>query len=253
MDLFYRVRGEGEPVILMHGLFGSLDNLGALVRGLEGDYKVIAVDMRNHGRSPHTAGMSYELMAGDIVRVLDRENIDGAYVFGHSMGGKAAMQLALHAPERVRRLIVGDIAPVSYGPHHNKILEGMQAVAKVAPDSRKGAEAILAKYENEPAVLSFLLTNWRKQDNGNWGWRLNLDAIIDGYHEIAAGMHGGPYMGPALFVRGGNSNYVTADYRDQILSLFPKAEVRTIEGTGHWFHAEKPDLTLRIIKRFIGV
>ncbi|UTW56868.1 alpha/beta fold hydrolase [Kordiimonas sp. SCSIO 12610] len=253
MDLFYRVRGEGEPIILLHGLFGSLDNLGALVRGLEAEYKVIVVDMRNHGRSPHVDEMSYNLMAEDVLRVLDRENVGSAYVFGHSMGGKAAMQLALMAPERVSKLIVGDIAPVKYGPNHGRILEGMTAVAAEAPDSRKAAQEILSAYEHEPAVLSFLLTNWRKQENGDWGWRINLEAIKSQYPNIAAGMKEGSFTGPTLFIRGGNSDYITADYRDQILSLFPKAEVRTIEGTGHWFHAEKTDLTLRIIKRFIEV
>ncbi len=251
MDLFYRTRGEGEPLVLMHGLFGSLDNLGALVRGLEDSYKVIAVDMRNHGRSPHDDGMTYPLMANDIRRVLDRENVESAYVFGHSMGGKAAMQLALSALGRVKKLIVGDIAPVQYGTHHSRILEGMAEVACMAPDNRKGAQEILQAFESEPAVLSFLLTNWRKQDDGIWGWRLNLNAITKEYAHIASRLDGTPYDGPTLFIRGGNSDYITAEHRDEILSLFPKADVRTIEGTGHWFHAEKPDLTLRIIKRFI--
>ena len=113
MDLFYRIRGEGEPLLLLHGLFGSADNLGGIARLFEEQYQVISVDMRNHGRSPHADGTSYPEMAEDVIRVMDKEGISEAYVLGHSMGGKAAMQLALSHPERVKKLVVGDIAPVA--------------------------------------------------------------------------------------------------------------------------------------------
>jgi len=251
MDLFYRVRGEGEPLLLIHGLFGSADNLGGLARILEADYKVIAVDLRNHGRSPHAPTMGYRAMADDVRRVLDKEGVDSAHVFGHSMGGKTAMQLALDTPERVNRLVVGDIAPVPYGPHHGAILKGMRAVADAAPEGRKGAEAVLSQYENNPAVLSFLLTNWRKADDGKWGWRLNFDVIESDYGSIAAGNEGNPYLDEVLFLRGELSDYVQAEHRDQILNLFPKAQVRTIGGTGHWLHAEKPDMVARTIVKFL--
>ncbi|UTW57977.1 alpha/beta fold hydrolase [Kordiimonas sp. SCSIO 12603] len=252
MDLFYRIRGEGEPLLLLHGLFGSADNLGGIARLFEEQYQVISVDMRNHGRSPHDGGMSYSEMAEDVIRVMDKEGISEAYVLGHSMGGKAAMQLALSYPDRVKKLIVGDIAPVKYGAHHDSILKGMQEVAEQSPQSRKGAEEILMAYESEPAVLSFLLTNWRRTEEGTWAWRVNLRAIVDEYHNIAAAMHGGPFEKPVLFMRGGNSEYVQAEHRDAILSLFPQAAVRTIENTGHWLHAEKPDMFARAVIRFLS-
>lgn len=251
MDLYYRTKGSGEPLVMLHGLFGSGDNLGGLVRALEGEFHMLLPDHRNHGRSPHAPDHSYPSMAADVLEMMDKEGIESAHFFGHSMGGKVAMQIAVDAPERVERMIVGDIAPVSYGKHHDGILEGMQAVANEAPQNRQGAEAILAPYIKEPGVLSFLLTNWRRGDGGIWRWRLNLDAIIGDYDEIAAGIEGEAVDLPILFLRGGQSDYVTADHQERILRLFPQATVRTVEGTGHWLHAEKPDLVARLIKRFL--
>lgn len=251
MDLFYRTRGEGTPLVMLHGLFGSGDNLGGLARAMEQDFRMILVDNRNHGRSPHAPTNSYGEMAEDILDVMDREGLDRAHVFGHSMGGKIAMQMALMAPDRVDRLVVGDIAPVAYSRHHDTILEGMGKVAEAAPQDRAGAEEILSAYVNEADVLSFLLTNWRRGDDGTWRWRLNFDAIRNDYDSIAAAVEGEPVQTPVLFLRGGNSDYVTAAHRDTILKLFPKATVRTVEGTGHWLHAEKPDLVARVIMRYL--
>lgn len=251
VDLFYRAMGEGEPLFLLHGLFGSADNLGGIARILASEYRVIAVDHRNHGRSPHAAAMSYHQMSDDVRAVMDKEHINSAAVFGHSMGGKVAMQLALNDPERVSRLVVGDIAPVTYPRHHDNILGGMRRVAEEVPDSRKGAEAILAEYESEPAVLSFLLTNWRRDENGTWNWRLNIGAIEADYTNIVAGNTGELYEGDVLFLRGGNSDYILSAHKAAILELFPTATVRTIEGTGHWLHAEKPDMVARAISKFL--
>ncbi|MEX0300104.1 MAG: alpha/beta fold hydrolase [Kordiimonas sp.] len=251
MELFYRTMGEGEPLLLLHGLFGSADNLGGIARLLAEEYRVIAVDHRNHGRSPHHNQMNYQAMAADIYSVMDKEGISEANIFGHSMGGKVAMQMALDEPHRVTKLVVGDIAPVTYERHHDAILAGMQAVEKAAPEGRKAAEVILSGYEREPAVLSFLLTNWRRDETGKWGWRLNVDVIDRDYMNIVAGNKGAPYKGNVLFLRGGNSDYVLADHRDIIIELFPNATVRTIEGTGHWLHAEKPDMVARAIIRFL--
>ncbi|MCJ9427603.1 alpha/beta fold hydrolase [Kordiimonas marina] len=251
MQLYFRERGAGAPLVMLHGLFGSADNLGGIARILESDFRVIAPDLRNHGRSPHDDHMSYPLMAADVLALMDSLGLEKVHLFGHSMGGKTAMQLALNAPDRVSKLVVGDIAPVAYGHHHSRILEGMRAVADAGDMSRSDAEKILSTYVDEPDVLSFLLTNWRRQDDGTQGWRLNLDAIERDYMEIAAANTGGPFMGPTLFVRGGNSDYVQAEHREAILRLFPNASVRTVEGTGHWLHAEKPDLVARIVNRFL--
>lgn len=251
MDLFYRSRGEGAPLMMLHGLFGSADNLGGLARAMEQDFHMIMVDHRNHGRSPHAPTNSYPEMAEDIFRVMDREGLDKAHVFGHSMGGKVAMQMALMAPERIDRVVVGDISPVRYSRHHDRILEGMAAVAAAAPQNRAGAEETLKPYVVEPDVLSFLLTNWRRGDDGSWQWRLNFDAIRDDYDAIIDEVRGDPVETPVLFLRGGLSEYVMAEHRELILRLFPNATVRTVEGTGHWLHAEKPDLVARLVTRFL--
>ncbi|WP_417450536.1 alpha/beta fold hydrolase [Kordiimonas sp.] len=252
MDLFVRERGEGPPLLLLHGLFGSADNLGAIARNLEADYKVISLDLRNHGRSPHVEGMSYTAMAADVKLILDKLDIGKCHVFGHSMGGKTAMQLALDAPDRISRLVVGDIAPVSYGNHHSDILQGLRTVAESDAVSRTDAEAILADFVNEPDVLSFLLTNWRRGNNGKGHWRIGLDAIIGGYSEISAENTGLAVDIPTLFLRGSLSDYIKPEHREAILALFPKATVRTVEGTGHWLHAEKPELVARLINRFLS-
>lgn len=252
MNLFYRKRGSGLPLVMLHGLFGSADNLGGLARAMENDHEMILVDHRNHGRSPHMPTHSYPDMAKDIFSLMDQEGLDRAHVFGHSMGGKVAMQMALMAPERIERLVIGDISPVSYGRHHDRILEGMEAVATAAPQNRAGAEKILSAFESDDAVLSFLLTNWRRSDDGIWRWRLNIDTIRDDYAAIAAGLDGQAVDTPVMFLRGGNSDYVSAEHRNAILQLFPNATVRTVEGAGHWLHAEKPDLVARLITRFIN-
>lgn len=250
VELFGRKRGEGPWLVMLHGLFGSGDNLGGIARLLSEHFKILLLDLRNHGRSPHSDSMSYSEMAADVLAAMDREGVDAAHVFGHSMGGKVAMQVALMAPERVRSLVVGDISPVQYGDNHGRILQGMQAVAAEAPQSRQEAQALMAEFESEPGVLSFLMTNWRKNESGVWGWRVNLDAIVSRYSDIASGAEEGTFNGPVLFLRGENSDYVQAAHKDKILALFPAATVKTISGTGHWLHAEKPDMVARSMLRF---
>lgn len=251
MELFTRIKGEGEPIILLHGLFGSQDNLGMLARGLEDEYRVIGADHRNHGRSRHALPHDTPSMAADVFEVMNREGIQSTYLYGHSMGGKVAMQMALMAPDRVKGLIVGDIAPVAYPRHHDRIFEGMHALESHDFNTREEAATFLSAYESEPAVLSFLLTNLRRGEDGKLAWRIGLKFIEDDYDQLMKGNDGGPYDGPVLFLKGGDSDYITSEHREEILKLFPKASVRIIEGTGHWFHAEKPELTLRLVKRFL--
>ncbi len=251
IELYARRKGDGPWLIMLHGLFGSGDNLGGLARLLEANYRILLLDLRNHGRSPHAPEMAYVDMAQDVFEAMDRHDIEKAIVFGHSMGGKVAMQVALAAPARISALIVGDIAPVRYGNHHDRILKGLQAVSKAAPQSRSGAQELLAEYVDEPDVLNFLMTNWRRDDQGKWCWRINLPAIAARYADIANGNDSGRYDGPVLFLRGEHSDYVQTAHRDKILALFPSATVKTIGGTGHWLHAEKPDMVARSILRFL--
>lgn len=252
MKLHYSIKGEGEPIILLHGLFGSLDNLGMIARGLESEYQVISFDLRNHGRSPHADHMSYDLIAEDVVGMMDALDIASAHFYGHSMGGKTAMQIAFNHPGRVKSLIVGDIAPVKYGHHHKRILEGMREVGRQAPESRSQARHIMASYIDEPDVLGFILTNFKRSEDGEHAWRLGLDAIEFDHDNIMQAVTGIPYEGKVLFIKGGTSDYILSEHKEKILALFPAAQVRIMEGAGHWFHAEKPDMTIRVIKRFLG-
>lgn len=252
VQLYTRQKGQGPALVMLHGLFGSGDNLGGIARLLSEEFQVTMMDLRNHGRSPHADSMTYGEMAEDVFAAMDTAGIQSANVFGHSMGGKVAMQMALMQPARIEKLIVGDIAPVAYGNHHSQTLAGLMAVANEAPQSREEASASLAAYVSEPDVLGFLLTNWRKNAEGVWAWRINLDVIASNYSDIAASVEGMSYDGPTLFLRGSQSDYIRSEYKNEILSLFPRATVKTVEGTGHWLHAEKPSLVARAISKFLG-
>jgi esterase len=260
VKLNYRINGEGEPLILMHGLFGSLDNLGVIARGLQDNWQIHGLDLRNHGKSPHADTMTYPEMAADVLAYMDAQGLEKAWVLGHSMGGKVAMQMALDAPDRVAGIIVADISPVTYKPRHDHVLEGLKAVDTAALRSRQDADRALSEFVEEAGVRQFLLKNLvpvpadERQDSGaRYQWRLNLPVIDRSYAELSAAPEGkGPYNGPVLFIKGAESAYIQTKHRDTIAGLFPKADLRVIEGTGHWLHAEKPDTFVALCRRFLS-
>ncbi|KPP99282.1 alpha/beta fold hydrolase [Marinobacter sp. HL-58] len=259
VELNYRITGDGSPLILLHGLFGSLENLGGISRRLQDQWQIHALDQRNHGSSPHTDTMDYPSMADDVLAYMDARGLDRAAILGHSMGGKTAMQLALQAPERVDRIIVADIAPVTYHPRHDAVLEGLTAIDTGAIRSRQDADRLLAEYVEEPGVRQFLLKNLvRVADNerndypGLYRWRLNLPVIAQCYPKLALAPEGdGPFEGPVLFIKGADSAYIQEKHRDEIRRLFPNADLRIMTGTGHWLHAEKPDSFAALCRRFL--
>ncbi|MFC6669620.1 alpha/beta fold hydrolase [Marinobacterium aestuariivivens] len=251
MKLHHQIQGEGRPLLILHGLFGSLDNWASQAKALADEYQVISVDLRNHGRSPHSDEMSYDAMAADLVELLDDLGIAGACVLGHSMGGKAAMQLALNHPERIERLIVVDIAPVQYPHHHDDVFKGLFAVDLSTVRSRGDAEKQLTGFVADPMVRAFLLRNLYRTETGSFAWRINLEGLHQGYAGISAAPEGKPFDGPTLFIKGGNSDYIRAEHRDALLGLFPKATYKVVEGAGHWPQAEKPALMTRLIRNFL--
>ena len=259
VELNYRISGEGEPLIVLHGLFGSLDNLGGIARRLEDRWQIHALDLRNHGSSPHTEEMSYPAMAADVVAYMDARGLSQASILGHSMGGKVAMQVALSYPQRVRSVIAADIAPVGYEPRHDEILDGLNALDFARVKSRRDADRQLAEYVDTPGVRQFLLKNMERvpadeQSGGGptFRWRLNLPVVDACYANIAAAPEGdGPFEGPVLFIKGGDSPYIQKQHQQIINTLFPAAELRIIEGTGHWLHAEKPDTFAALCRRFL--
>ncbi len=258
VTLHHRVTGEGEPLILLHGLFGSLENLGGVAQRLQDRWQIHALDQRNHGRSPHTDEMNYAAMAEDVMAYLDEQGLDRVALLGHSMGGKVAMQAALAHPERVSRVIVADIAPVDYKPRHDAILEGMLAMDFNRIGSRREADEALKSHVEEEAVRQFLLKNLERVPASESGegavfrWRLNLPVISACYGNLArAPSATGPYEGPVLFIKGADSAYIQAKHEDSIRRLFPDAMLKVIEGTGHWLHAEKADTFATLCRRFL--
>lgn len=253
VTLEYQTLGDPQQpaVVLIHGLFGDKDNLKSLARDLQDDYYCIMIDARNHGDSPHCADMSYAAMAADVRQTMDTLDIDAFAVVGHSMGGKIAMQLAMDYPNRVTRAVFADIAPADYQGTHDDILDALHAIDLTTINSRGDADKQLAKTITTQGVRQFLLKNLRKTDQG-YEWRLNIDGLIDQYRVIAGNVSEGHYDGPVLFIKGGDSNYLTEGHRDDITARFSHVDVKVIEGTGHWLHAEKPRIFNRLVADFLA-
>ncbi len=241
------------PLLIAHGLFGAARNFGTLAKRLAGPRRVVAVDMRNHGASPWDARMDYAAMAGDLAAAVDRHCEGRAAVMGHSMGGKAAMALALTAPERVAALVVLDIAPVAYDHAHAGHVAAMKAVDLGAVRRRSDAEAALAPAVAEPAVRAFLAQNLVIDGDGA-RWRINLEALGAGLGDLTGWPADWPgaYDGPALFLHGTASPYVGPEHHAAIRALFPAAEIRGIEGAGHWVHAERPEAVHETVAEWLA-
>ncbi|VXC57297.1 putative esterase [Enterobacterales bacterium 8AC] len=250
MKLHYQLLASDAPtlpVVLIHGMFGNLDNLGVLARDLNQQHRVIKVDLRNHGLSPRAEEMTYPAMAQDLLTLLDDLQVDKAIVIGHSMGGKAAMALTAIAPGRIVQLIVIDIAPVAYDVRrHDKIFAALQAVTAAGITRRQAAAQLMREYLDEEGVIQFLLKSF---NSGTW--RFNLPALIAQYENIIGWQEVPAWPHPTLFIRGGLSPYVQDQYRESIARQFPQARAYVVAGTGHWVHAEKPDAVLRAIHRFL--
>lgn len=239
---------NNSPIVLVHGLFGSLDNLGILARDLVVDHDIIQVDMRNHGLSPRSPEMNYPAMAQDLLDTLDDRQIEKAIFIGHSMGGKAVMALTALAPERVERLVAIDIAPVDYHVRrHDEIFAAINAVTDAQASSRQQAASVMRQHLQEEGVIQFLLKSFVDGE-----WRFNVPVLWDQYPHIVGWETIPAWEHPALFIPGGNSPYVTEAYREQLLAQFPQARAHVIAGAGHWVHAEKPEAVLRAIRRYLN-
>lgn len=253
-SLHYQELGEGKTIILLHGLLGMSDNLGALARRLAKQYRVIVPDAINHGHSPHAETMDYPRMSQDVQDLMQQLAIERAAILGHSMGGKTAMQLAMDAADKVACLIVADIAPVAYPPReHLDLFAAMKTVEKTAIQSRRDAEAVLQEQGvSTLGVRQFLLKNLYKTEQNGWQWRCGLDNLIANYGPVcAAPVLKQPYQGASLFINGGRSNYVQAEHQAVIEQYFPSASYYTIEDAGHWLHAEYPDIFSGQVEHFL--
>ena len=240
MNLFFRESGQGRPMVILHGLFGSSDNWFTLAKTFSQQFKVYLVDQRNHGQSPHSEEFNYKLLAEDLEDFLISNTIAEPIIIGHSMGGKAAMNLAVKRPDLINQLIVVDIVPKPYPIHHDHILDGLNAIHLEKLTSRTEADQILSEFVKETDVRQFLLKNLSRKSDGGFEWKINLKAIGNHIEELGDGMqYTGKFEKPSLFIKGAKSNYFTDGDENSIKAIFSNATFVTLD-TGHWVQAEKP-------------
>jgi pimeloyl-ACP methyl ester carboxylesterase len=250
--LHYKSSGNGEPVIILHGLFGMLDNWRTFARHLSESYAVYTPDLRNHGRSPHSDEFNYNLLAEDLREFVATHDLAPATIMGHSLGGKTAMQFALQWPHLVSRLIVVDIAPKAYEPQHQDVVSALSSIDPTTTESRGDIELVLMEQLKDAGVVQFLMKNLGRAGDGNLMWRMNLASLTSNYANTSASIQGpNPYMGPTLFVRGGRSRYIEDGDLAGIQELFPAATLITIPDAGHWVHADAMEELLAATTQFI--
>jgi esterase len=264
MQLYVRRLGKGYPLIILHGLYGSGDNWLTIANKLSGISEIYLVDQRNHGRSPHSDQHNYQVLADDLLEMLDEYDLNRAVVLGHSMGGQAAMWFAIQHPSRISSLIVADISPVSYPDNttntshsafHKIILEAMRAVDFTGNKSLGDIDRQLEIRLPDKQLRQFLLKNIDKRPGTGYYWKLNIDALLGNLNNLSAGLESFIAEGrkldqfPVLFIRGERSGYIRDPDVVMIHQLFPDAQIVTIKNAGHWLHAEQPAEVVAIIRR----
>ena len=253
MQLYFKKYGtEGKTLIILHGLFGMSDNWHNIARKLSETNIVYTIDQRNHGQSPHSSALNYNVMADDVWEMMNIENIGEAIIIGHSMGGKTAMAFANKYPDKTEKLIVVDIAPKAYMPGHIIYFDAMKTINFKAT-GRKEIEDQLAKSITDKGEMLFLLKNLYRKENGEFALKINLEAIENNYEEIIGEViFNKPLNTPTLFIKGQNSNYITENDKILIPQNFTKVSFITISNAGHWVHAENPEDFLMAINEFLS-
>ena len=254
--LNYKLEGEGHTIVLIHGLFGNLDNLGLLARDLKQDHQVLSIDLRNHGQSFHSNVHSYAAQALDVKALLEQLAIKRITLIGHSMGGKVAIKVAEMLESTleviIEKLIVLDMAPVHYTQHrHTNVFAGLNAVDAAKPSDRKQAMALLAEHIEMEGVRQFLGKSLHRID-GHIGWRFNVSHLWHNYANILGWQPITQISTPTLFIKGADSDYLLAEHQSAIQAQFSQVKAHVIANTGHWLHAEKPTEVLRTIRKFIA-
>ena len=252
MILSYKSFGEGTPIIILHGLFGSSDNWQTFAKSIGDRYQVIAIDLRNHGNSPHEDQFSFKLIDQDLIETLDALHLSGYHLLGHSLGGKAAMYHALHHPARVGRLIVIDIAPKAYPPHHALYFKVMRSMDFDQITNRTEADLWMQKEIQDTSVRQFLLKSLVRDDEGRFKWKFNLEALYRHYDEINIILEGLPsFDHPTVFIKGELSDYIKDEDHALIHHLFTNSKIETIHGAGHWVHADQPERLREVVLSFL--
>jgi pimeloyl-ACP methyl ester carboxylesterase len=253
MELNYKSYGQGPAIVILHGLFGSLDNWVSHARRLSEDYSVYLFDARNHGRSPHYENFNYGIMAEDLREFLDQHGIYQTHLLGHSMGGKTVMNFANMYPERIDKLIVADMGIRQYPPHHNVILQALRSIEPTAFTSRNEVdEVLLSKGIEEQSVRQFLLKSLGRDIEKRLAWKFNFPIIDKHYDEVLKPVEMDfPFEGETLMIYGGNSHYVREEDKPSIKEQFPESTFIRLDDAGHWLHAEKPEEFLSEISEFL--
>lgn len=264
MRLFARELGHGNPVVILHGLYGSSDNWLTVGRVLAESYRVILVDLRNHGQSPFSSNHTYEAMSNDLLELFNRLNLQKAQLIGHSMGGKVAMQFTYQNPARVTSLVVVDILPYNYinnqvqgvgeARQHEKIISALLNLKPELANSRDELDKKLAQALSSKVLRQFLLKNVKRNDEGRFEWMLNISAVSQSLEHLMGSVLpvGGhlPLAVSTLFIKGQNSNYVFDEGIEQLSEFFANFEIKTIPNAGHWLHSENPDAMINEMMLF---
>lgn len=253
IQLNYKSFGQGNPIIILHGLFGTLDNWQTVGKQLAETHTVFLVDQRNHGKSPHVVGHTYPLLAADLNHFMEEQWIFEATIIGHSMGGKTAMQFAMDYPDRVKQLVVVDIAPKSYDGGHELIINALLSLPLYEITDRTQADQMLQSFGIEEfGTRQFLLKNLTRTKAGNYEWKMNLSELHKNYEQILANIElHEPFEGETLFIKGGKSDYISEKDWTTVQQYFPNAQLKTIPNAGHWVHAEAPNELIKSLLSFL--
>jgi len=257
--------GEGPPLIILHGLYGSSDNWVSVARELMGNFSIYLLDLRNHGSSPHLPEHNYQVMVDDLLEFMNDNDLFSAIFIGHSMGGKVAMWFASLFPEKVKKLVVVDISPRSYSlaegdsqiKQHQNIFKGLQSIPLYSISNRQEAEKLLSEYIDAPRVIQFLIKNLHRNHDKSFNWKLNVDVLFQHLPSVLVGLEGEEqnlqlFKRPALFIKGSDSNYIQEKDEVMIKNCFSNVSIITIPDASHWVHADAPELFLKELTRFVN-
>jgi esterase len=253
MNLYFRELGEGNPpIIILHGVFGSCDNWLTVSRGLAETNKIYLLDARNHGQSPHSDEFNYDIMAEDLHEFILQHKLSDPVIVGHSMGGKTVMKFAVKYPDAFSKMVVVDISPRYYKPHHQSVIAGLSAINLKALQSRQEADDILKNFEPELGTRQFLLKNLYRNEQNGFSWRMNFEIIKNKIENIGEALDSNVKINkPTLFVRGAKSKYIQDEDINLIHSIFSDVRIETVENAGHWVQAEKPKEFLEVLINFL--
>lgn len=253
MNLAFEVVGKGHPLIILHGLLGSADNWRSISGRLGAHYRVFAVDLRNHGRSPHSDIFDYDVMAADLREFMEQQSLRSIALLGHSMGGKVAMKFAIEYSEQIDRLIIVDIGPKPYEPSKRYLLEALLSLDLTRYKSFANVDAALVPEVSNESLRKFLLKNIARDENGRLRWKVHLEVIYRNYDKLARGITAErTFDKPTLFIRGSRSNYIIDDDMPLSRQIFPQADIATLPEAGHWVHVDTPEEFLQAVLKFLN-